>query len=339
LVFLQITVLIIPNLVLVLSPLAFAIAVGYVLNKLATDSEIIVINASGMSPWRLFQPFAASAAVVSLLVALLSAYLAPESLRAFRRWVTEVRTDLVTYALRPGRFISVQDGVTFHIRERLPNDTLLGVLIDDKRDSDEDVDILAERGDVLKNEKGTFLVLEKGSVQRHKKDEVAPTIVVFDRYAFDLSQFAGPVAINYSVRERYIWQLIWPQPPGKFADTDAGHLRAELYDRIMAPIYPLVFVLVTFAYLGAPRTTRQSRNMSLAGATGVVLLLRFLGFAAAVIGVNTPLFIVFEYLLVATTIGVGVWSIGRGIVIEPPAFVSDAVAALVKRFAPAEAPA
>src|SRR5581483_521789 len=117
LVFIQITGLIIPNLVLLLAPIAFLIAVGHVLNKLGTDSEIIVINASGMSPWRLFKPFIAAATVVSLLVMLLSAYLAPESLRIFRRWVTEVRTDLVTLILRPGHFISVQKGVTFHIRE------------------------------------------------------------------------------------------------------------------------------------------------------------------------------------------------------------------------------
>lgn len=333
LVFLQITGLIIPNLMLLIAPIALVIAVGHVLNKLATDSEIIVINASGMSPWRLFKPFIAAAAVVSLLIVLLSAYLAPESLRSFRRWVTEVRTDLVTYILRPGRFISVQEGVTFHIRERLPNGELLGVLIDDKRNSAEDVTIIAERGDVLKNEKGTFLVLQQGSVQRHKKGDVAPTIVVFDRYAFDLSQFAGPVSINYSVHERYIWQLIWPQTSDKLANADPGQLRAELHDRIMAVLYPLVFILIAFAYLGAPRTTRQSRNMSLIGTAAVVLMLRFLGFAAAVVGVNAPSIIVFEYLVIAAAAGISIWAIGRGIIIEPPAFVSDAVTALTKRFA------
>ena len=36
---------------------------------------------------------------------------------------------------------------------------------------------------------------------------------MFDRYAFDLSQFSGgPQVIKYSVRERYLWQLIWPDP-------------------------------------------------------------------------------------------------------------------------------
>ena len=57
LVFVGLTGLAIPYLVLVIAPIALVIAVAYVLNKLATDSEIIVMNAAGMSPWRLFRPF------------------------------------------------------------------------------------------------------------------------------------------------------------------------------------------------------------------------------------------------------------------------------------------
>ena len=71
-------------------------------------------------------------------------------------------------------------------------------------------------------------------------------------------------------------------------------MRAELHDRLTAPLYPLVFTLVAYAYLGAPRTTRQSRNLSLLGTVGVVALLRFIGFAAGVISLNMPLVIVLQ---------------------------------------------
>src|ERR1051325_6058930 len=57
LVFMGITALIIPLLVLVVAPIALLIAVAHVLNKLSTDSEIIVMNAAGMSPWVLFRAF------------------------------------------------------------------------------------------------------------------------------------------------------------------------------------------------------------------------------------------------------------------------------------------
>src|SRR5437016_3427490 len=56
LVFIGITGLIIPLLILVIAPIALVVAVAHVLNKLATDSEIIVMNAAGMEPWRLFRP-------------------------------------------------------------------------------------------------------------------------------------------------------------------------------------------------------------------------------------------------------------------------------------------
>ena len=55
--FLGITSLLIPMLMLVIAPIALVVAVGHTLNRLNTDSEIVVMNASGMSPWRIFRPF------------------------------------------------------------------------------------------------------------------------------------------------------------------------------------------------------------------------------------------------------------------------------------------
>src|SRR5687768_15203071 len=71
--FIGITGLIVPLLVLVIAPLALMIAVAHVLNRLGADSEVIVMNASGMSPWRLFQPFLLVSIIVALLVAVIGA--------------------------------------------------------------------------------------------------------------------------------------------------------------------------------------------------------------------------------------------------------------------------
>jgi lipopolysaccharide export system permease protein len=336
LIFVAITGLIVPLLVLVIAPIALVIAVAYVLNKLGTDSEIIVMNASGMSPWVLFRPFIMAAAVVAVLVAFLSAYAAPEGLRSLRRWLVEVRTDLVTTIIQPGRFVNVQTGVTFHIRERAPNGRLLGVFIDDQRDPKEHLSILAEQGEILKNERGTFLVLQGGTVQRHESGQAEPTLVVFDRYAFDLSQFAAPFAINYSVRERYLWQLVSPDSSDDLAVSQPGQFRAEMHDRLLAPMYPLAFVVLAYAYLGAPRTTRQSRTMSLLGAIGAVAVLRLVGFASAVFAVHAPAAILAQYLSLVVAIGFGLWAIGRGVIIEPPAFLLKAINAITARLTPHE---
>jgi lipopolysaccharide export system permease protein len=332
LVFMGITGLIIPLLVLVIAPIALLIAVAHVLNKLSTDSEIIVMNAAGMSPWVLFRAFMTVALVVSLMVAAISAYFAPKGLRMLRDWITEVRANVVSSVVQPGRFTSLENGVTIHIRQRLANGQLAGIFLDDRRNPKERLTVLAENGELLDNDKGTFLVLQKGIVQRHAADQRDPAMVVFDRYAFDLSQFSGgPQAVKYSIRERYLWQLLWPDPKDPFFVQEPGQFRAELHDRLMAPLYPIAFVIIAFAYLGAPRTTRQSRTASMLGAIGGVALLRVLGFASTVFGATIPWMLSLQYIAMAFAIGFGVWVIRSGLVLEPPAFMAQWINAFVER--------
>ena len=325
LVFVQITSLVIPQLVLVIAPFALVVAVAHVLHKLGTDSEIIVMNGAGMQPWRLLQPFLAVTILASLLLVAISAYVAPESLRMFRRWLIEVRTDLVSNIVQPGRFIAIESGLAFNIRARQPNGLLVGILLDDRRDPKERVTILAERGEILKNDRGSFLVLENGNIQRHELKQRDPNIVIFDRYAFDLSQFGGgPQVINYSVRERYLWQLIRPDANDRQYREQPGQFRAELHDRLLAPIYPFVFVVIAFAFLGAPRTTRQSPAWSMTGVVLGVAVLRLIGFASTVMGVRYPLALTFQYLAVAGALAGGLYAIARGLIIEAPVAVTSA---------------
>ena len=333
LVFMGITGLIIPLLVLVIAPIALLIAVAHVLNKLSTDSEIIVMNAAGMSPWILFRAFMTVAVVVSLMVTVISAYFAPLGLRMLRDWLTDVRANVVTNIVQPGRFTQVESGVTIYIRERRPNGQLAGVFLDDRRNPNERITVTAELGEVVDNDKGTFLVLKSGVLQRHATDQRDPVMVVFDRNAFDLSQFAGgQQAVTYSIRERYLWQLILPDPKDQYFIEQPGQFRAELHERLMAPFYPIAFVVIAFAYLGAPRTTRQSRTMSMFGAIGGVATLRLIGFASSVFGATVPWMLSLQYIATAFALASGIWVIRRGVILEPPAFIANTLAALTARF-------
>ena len=332
LVFVGITGLIIPLLVLVIAPIALLIAVAHVLNKLSNDSEIIVMNAAGMSPWVLFRAFVVAALVVSVLVGAISAYFAPKGLRMLRDWLTAVRANVVSSIVQPGRFTTIENGVTIHIRERRPNGQLAGIFLDDRRNPNERITVLSEIGELLDNESGTYLVLQKGIVQRQETGQRDPAMVVFDRYAFDLSQFAGGAkSAKYSIRERYLWQLLFPDPKDQFYVEQPGQFRAELHDRLMAPLYPLAFVVIAYAYLGAPRTTRQSRTLSMLGAIGGVALLRLIGFSSTVFGAVVPWMLALQYLTLAAAIGAGLYVIRRGLIIEPPVFIADWLAALTER--------
>lgn len=329
LVFVGITGLIIPLLVLLIAPIALMIAVGYALNKLSNDSELIVMNAAGMPPWRIFRPFLAVGIVVALLVAAISAYVSPKSLRELRRWATEVRAEVVTSNVQPGRFIVIDGRMTMHIRSRAPNGQLLGVMIDDSRNAKERITVLAEKGSILSSERGTYLVLESGTVQRHVAGQRDPDFIAFREHAFDLSRLTPSMPfIRYSVQERFPWELLYPPPDDPLFKEQPGNFSAELHNRITAPFYPLAFLVITFAYLGAPRTTRQSRAMSFVSAALAVSVLRGIGFFGTLAGAQRPLALLIPYLALAATFVLGFWAIARGIIIEPPAFITTSLTAL-----------
>src|SRR5882724_1453808 len=324
--FLGITSLVIPSLVLIISPIALMIAVSHTLNKLATDSEIIVMNAAGFSPYRLFRPFLYATWVVAVMVAFIASYFAPEGLRRLKQWDAEITADVLANILQPGRFAQLDQNLTIRIRERQPGGVLVGIFVDDRRDPKERVSIIADHGTVLKNEGGSFLILEDGNLERFEAGKHDPALVAFGRYAFDMSKFSNQGRdLTLGIRERYLWELLSPLANDPVYMQLPGQFRAELHDRFMAPIYPFAFAALTFAFLGAPRTTRQSRNFSIGCAIFAVFGLRMAGFACSVMTVKNPGMALVQYAMLFASIGIGQWMIIAGIVVEPPAALMEAI--------------
>lgn len=323
--FLGITSLVVPALVLIISPIALMIAISHTLNKLATDSEIIVMNAAGFSPFRLFFPFFYATCVVALLVAFIAAYLAPDGMRRIKQWDAEITADVLTNILQPGRFARLDENLTIRIRERQPGGILAGIFIDDRRDPNERVSIVAERGEVVKNDTGSFLVLETGNLQRFEAGKRDPALVAFGRYGFDMSKFSKGRDVTLGIRERYLWELLAPSDNDPVYKQIPGQFRSALHDSLLAPIYPFAFAVLTFAFLGAPRTTRQSRNFSIGASIIAVFGLRMAGFACSVMAVKSPGPVLLQYAMVFSAIGVGLWMIIGGIVVEAPPGLMDAI--------------
>jgi lipopolysaccharide export system permease protein len=141
------------------------------------------------------------------------------------------------------------------------------------------------------------------------------------------------------VRERNLWDLVTPDPDDPVYKQVPTHFRAELHDRLVAPLYPIAFAVICFAILGAPRTSRQSREMSMIMTIATIGGLRLIGFAANVLGTQTAIAIVVLYVSLALALGLGIYAIARGIVIVPPALLTRPIASLFERLSQRLAPA
>lgn len=337
-VFISITGMIVPLLVMIIAPIALLLASAHVLSRLGQDSEMIVMNAAGLSPWRLLAPFLAAAMVVALLCAAIAAYVSPLALRKLGEWSSQVRADILTNIVQPGRFTPVSGNLTFHIADRRPNGLLVGIFVDDRSNPNEHATYLAEEGEIVKKDNGSFLVLDHGSIQKLDAGQTDPRIVTFDRYAFDLSKFTGGAqATKYTVREKYVWELIWPRPDDTLYATQADQYLSELSDRLATPLYPLAFAILTYMFLGPPQTTRQSRTLGMLGLAGAAAVVRLAGFLSVVVGVKMPAMLSLQFVALAAAIGIGLWQISRGKAVEHAAIVHRIASAVTERMARATA--
>ena len=316
LVFLRITSLLLPILMLVIAPIAIMIAVCYMLLKLNGDSELVVMNSAGLSPARVFRPVLAACVLVAVFVAYIGADLAPRLQRKMNLEVAKVRTDVVANIVRPGAFISVDRGLIFHIRERRSENQFRGIFIDDTRTPEERATIVAEYGQIVQRQDGAFLVMRDGNVQRRRAKERDPTIVLFDQYAFDLTRLTPAPQVYVGLREKFIWELAFPAADDPILKSSPAQFRVELHERLFAPLYPLAFGMISFALLGFPRTTRQSRAVSLFAVVVGVAGLRLAGFAAAAMAIAVPAALAVVYAMIACAIGFGAFLVWRGIPLD-----------------------
>jgi len=262
--FLKITLLGLPGLMTIVAPVALLIASIQLLNRLSADSELIVMTAAGAKVWAPARPLLLLAVLVSLFVLIFNFVAMPWANRELREAIIAVRTDLITQVIQPGRFTSPERGLTFHVRDRAPSGELLGLVLNDSRDGKQTTTFLADRARIVKQDGETFLLMRSGHILRRAAPGEPTQIIVFDSYGVDLAHFEAKTSQRgLRARERYLSELINPDPEDVTTARARNLIIEELHERLSSPLYPLTFVLIAVALLGQARTTRQGRGQAL----------------------------------------------------------------------------
>jgi lipopolysaccharide export system permease protein len=322
LIFFTATLLSLPALIAGIAPVALFMATLYTLNRLNSDSELIVMNAAGVAPRRLTRPFIVLTLITSALVGWMALSVMPSGFRALRDLITLIRADFVANVVKEGQFVSLDSGVTFHYREK-QGQALLGIFMQDRRDPNQPAVYIAERGQSAEADGNSFLMLEKGTIQRESRNQNSSSIISFERYALNLSALTGdsdgPAGgsgdgdkVIYKPRERTTWALLNQNPNEPYYKIQEGRFRAELHNRLSAPLYPIAFMLVAFAILGEARTTRQGRAAAIQIAIFLVGAIRIGAYAAWTASVRSPLAAALLYILPLATILLSALAIGFG---------------------------
>ncbi len=278
--FLEITSLALPNLIVTVAPVAFLIASLHSLNRLNGDSELIVLSAAGASVWRLFAPYFLLAVVVSVSVLAANIFVTPKAARLLNEYVSKVRADLLSQVMQPGEFTDLEPGLTFHMRDKGKEGELLGVVVRDERDAKMATTVVADRGQVLAEGRRSSMELYDGQILRQEAGKQDVQIIAFKTYAFDIGDMSprhGPG--DLSPRERDIGDLLYPNESAKYYQDNKARFRSEIHERFSAAVYAIVFAILATVYLGRPRTTREGRAGILFTAFTIGAAIRLAGIA------------------------------------------------------------
>ncbi len=189
LVFLEFSALTIPSVILRILPIAAFAAALYATDRLAADSELVVVQATGFSPFRLARPAMVYALITALFTAVLANYLVPTSLNLYYKRIAEVSESLTARLFTEGEFLTPVDGVTVFIRDVTPQGELVDIFVSDARDSDVRHTYTASRAYLVRHDEKPQLVMIDGMAQSLRLATDSLLITRFDDFSYDLSAF------------------------------------------------------------------------------------------------------------------------------------------------------
>ncbi len=285
-VFLTFTALLLPMVLSIVLTIAVFAAVLYAVNRLFGDSEIVVMLAAGLSGTSILRAVTAFALIVMAVVYLLTLFLMPLAQREMRDRISQIRGDVAVAFLREGAFLDPTPGVTVYLRETGADGELVGVFVHDERDPDREVTYTAQRALLVRDLRGTRLVMFDGIAQSAGPRQGDLSVLRFDQLSYDLAEL-GEQGLDRTRKpsELYLPELL-TITAAEAAPRTVGEYRAEAHEALSAPLYVVALPLLAVAFIVSAGFRRQgfTGRIVLAASAGLGLRLSGLAIKSTVTG-------------------------------------------------------
>ncbi len=250
-VFLEFSALTLPNVIRMVLPVSAFAAAVYVTNRLSAESELVVMQATGFSPWRLARPAVVFGLIVAVLLSVLSHVLVPASRTGLAERRTEIAENITAQFLVDGSFQHPAAGITLYIREITLNGELLDIYLSDARDETQRTTYTAERALLVRAETGPKLVMFEGMAQTLQAEGNRLFVTRFDDFTYDI----GALITEASARRRDLREfstpvLLFPTPEQlEITREPRAVFLAEGHSRFAQPLTAAIFAVIGFSAL------------------------------------------------------------------------------------------
>lgn len=273
--FLTLIGLTLPRFLIVILPIACAVAILFVYNRLIADSELVVMRAVGVNQFRLAIPGILIGCLAVVLLYLLHCYIEPLARMRLRSEQDRLQAAFTSVLIREGVFNTINDNLTVYVRERGRKGDLRGLVIYDTRNDLKPVTILAERGVLTEGPQGPQVIVFNGSRQEVTSTQGHLQQLFFERYVVDMSVFRRNLAPHdQDPDEMVLHDLI--KSGQNLSNGDARRFLNTLHSRLTQPLYGLVIPLAALTVLLSGEFNRRGQGQRMAWASMAMILLQAL---------------------------------------------------------------
>lgn len=252
--FLQLSVLLIPSMLIILLPLSFFSGVYSGLKKMVADSEMDAIFAAGISRLRLACPLLILAFCMVVITYFISLYAMPAGRMQFSYVKQNVLNDSDSLQLQAGTFNKLDQNITVYVKEINDNKWLKNIIVYDNTKHDKPVTWTAEEG-FLKidefNRPNLFLI--NGSRQEISQEQTS--VLGFKSHQIDISREIKHKSHKVKKKsERFLLELLDTEHLTRKKDID--EFKAEFYKRLLWPLAPIALAIIPLFYIFKPEKQR-----------------------------------------------------------------------------------
>lgn len=250
-VFLEFTLLSLPNVIRLVLPMSAFAATVYVTNRLSSESELTVMQATGFGPFRMARPVLVFGVLVAIMVSLLVHLVVPNAISTLSDREAEVSADVAARFLRDGQFRHPVDGMTFYVREIRPGGEMRDALLIDSSDPRRQVTYTAQVAHLVRSGGEPYLRMIDGIMQSLDLQTETLSVTHFDEATYAV---ANSLEVTGGTRRRTgeisTLDLLWPTPDlMSELDRSRARLLVEGHERISQATLTVVAPLLGFSIL------------------------------------------------------------------------------------------
>ena len=308
--FFSLTILLYPYIVSITAPSSVLIASIIVIDRMTRDSEMVILNASGISLIQKISPFLVATIFITLLIYILSIHVSPMAMKDFREKINEIKSDIISSSFKKNEFSSPDGDYTIYVSDISDNNDFLGIIIKDMKSSDVIITYTAKVARIIDVEDQIILEMENGKIYSENLNlsDKETSAIVFEEYKINLSNIFKAVDSTYfKASEKSLRELF---NISNISSGEDGAKRIEYMNeahmRISNPLYAIAFLFISLFFLQKDLNFRSIKSSDiiivavcsfLVKLCGLVLSNKIMVYELYFLHYIIPLFIICVYLI------------------------------------------